>query len=119
MEYITALAITSSIGIMALAFTECSKNNIEKEVIYLSISMIVFYVFVFFIRHYETYLSRGVTGAMHGRYYYILIIPFFWLIFRNLDKYKEKFIVLLPIFLLCTSIYSELTIIFKSIEMWW
>ncbi len=76
-------------------------------------------ILIFAKQHYSIGLHRGVPGATHGRYYYISIYPFMYLITNcllGIKNNKKGGIGFLGILVLL--IISEGDVIIRSLEAW-
>lgn len=88
-NFYIGLAISAIVGIFFYKLLNNRKNR-EFEIVLLSVLTICITVAIFIYKHYGIYIHRGHPGATHGRYYYTLIFPFFYLIFGELEKIKAK-----------------------------
>lgn len=120
MSMSAALAVGAVLCMLPLALFDHRKGimTFDREVCILAVSMLLFYVAVFLVQHYRMYVHYGGFKATHGRYYYPLIAPFFFLLFRKLDERKDKFIGLLPLALLLVNVGMETDFIFRGIQSW-
>lgn len=120
MDVPTVLIISTVLCLLVLAVFDHKRRTmtLDREVCVLAASMLLFYAAVFFMQHYRIYLHRGRTGAMHGRYYYPLIAPFFFILFRKLNENKNILIKLLPIVLLFVNVWLEIKLLLLGIEKW-
>lgn len=119
-KYAAAFSICALLGIFVLAMTQQqeNKNPFDRNMQRFSVVMIVFFVLVFFRQQYVFYIHYGILRAMHGRYYYPLIIPFFYLLFRNLDVYSDRYTKYVPAALLGVNIILELSMMQQIYLVW-
>lgn len=122
MEYLTGFIISVILCIMLLSISKYDPTSPEdkddKEVCILSLGVILFYVLVFFASQYKLFVTYGQARALWGRYYYVLVLPFFWLIFRNLNLYNEKLTKYLPVITFLICIYSETILAYLGMMQW-
>ena len=52
--------------------------------------LVFFTVLIFGLQHYIIFCHRGHYGATHGRYYYIILFPFSFLIFRTVSRIPQR-----------------------------
>jgi len=55
---------------------------------------------------------------MHGRYYYIAVFPFLYLIFNILEEFKFKYTKYLPILMTSVLMSIEVQTIVRCLERW-
>ncbi|MEA5084316.1 MAG: glycosyltransferase family 39 protein [Lachnospiraceae bacterium] len=122
MEYLTGFIISVISCIMLLSISKydltSQQDKDDKEVCILSLAMILSYVIVVFVSQYKLFVAYGMARALHGRYYYVLVLPFFWLIFRNLNLYNEKATKYLPAITFLMCIYSETILAYLGMMQW-
>ncbi|HHX68067.1 MAG TPA: glycosyltransferase family 39 protein [Gallicola sp.] len=91
-------------------------NRKEVNIFFFGTIVLVFLVFMF--KHYEICLNRGYVAAVSGRYYYIAIFPFQYLIFNVLEEYKFKYTKYIPILITSILMSFEVQTIVRCIEKW-
>ena len=91
------------------------RNSIKTTVSLLFVFTTVIVVVFFIYKHYTIFLSRGHSGAMHGRYYYIAILPILYLIFNKFDDLNKRIQRYLPNILLIFMAANELIVIKECI----
>ena len=87
----------------------------------LSISMVLTFFIVMLWQHYQIFNSRGHTGAMHGRYYYPLILPFFAALFDKYEPLSDHFqslYQLTPLILFVFCFCSEWYMVLTAFQVW-
>lgn len=104
-EFNTMISLFSIliIGLYMIASNIIDLKKKEINLFFFLVVLVVFLIFMFM--HYNIALNNGFARAVHGRYYYIAIFPFLYLIFNILEEYKFKYTKYLPI--LITSTINE------------
>ncbi len=90
----------------------------KREIIAFFIFTIFIVIIIYLKQHYTIGLNRGRTGAMHGRYYYIILFPFLYSIFSVIEEWSSKFKKYIPSALLTLLMLCEIQVIKICIEMW-
>lgn len=77
LELSVSVALISFLIISYYMLTLKELTLFKKEINGLFIFTIITMFLIYMSQHYKICLHRGRTGAMHGRYYYIAVFPFY------------------------------------------
>jgi 4-amino-4-deoxy-L-arabinose transferase-like glycosyltransferase len=112
-RYSTGVILAAALAITIIAVYEWVKNRDDKKA-----TVNLFFVFTillvvgFFVyKHFVIFNSRGHFGAMHGRYYYIAILPMLYVLFNKFDGLNKRFTQYLPNLLLIFMAANELIVL--------
>jgi hypothetical protein len=118
LELSVSVALISFLIISYYMLTLKELTLFKKEINGLFIFTIITMFLIFMSHHYKVCLHRGHTGGMHGRYYYIAVFPFLYLIFNILEEFKFKYTKYLPILMTSVLMSIEVQTIVRCLERW-
>ena len=118
LELSVSVALISFLIISYYMLTLKELTLFKKEINGLFIFTIITMFLIYMSQHYKICLHRGRTGAMHGRYYYIAVFPFLYLIFNILEEFKFKYTKYLPILMTSVLMSIEVQTIVRCLERW-
>jgi hypothetical protein len=117
-KFSTSIVIISLILLIINRITQKNITKEKKEIIifYTITSLIVCIAFMY--QHYIIAGTRGITGAMHGRYYYIIIFQVQYLLFEVLEDYENRLIKYTPFIVACIAIFFEIQTVYGCLINW-
>ena len=118
LELSVSVALISFLIISYYMLTLKELTLFKKEINGLFIFTIITMFLIYMSQHYKICLHRGHTGGMHGRYYYIAVFPFLYLIFNILEEFKFKYTKYLPILMTSVLMSIEVQTIVRCLERW-
>ena len=118
LELSVSVALISFLIISYYMLTLKELTLFKKEINGLFIFTIITMFLIYMSQHYKICLHRGRTGAMHGRYYYIAVFPFLYLIFNILEEFKFKYTKYLPVLITSILMSFEVQTIVRCIKKW-
>jgi len=93
-------------------------NSKKREVHWLFISAIIITFIVYIYPHFNMFQNQGIIRATHGRYYYIVFLPFAYLLLYELGNLKSKFSTLVPMIMALALGTIEFHAIYLTIGNW-
>ncbi len=122
---VTSLVLVTAFAIFCLwiLIIHESKDDLkawryEPPVALLSSLMVISFCTAMLVVHFNAYKVYNQTRAMQGRYYHPLILPYFYLLFRDFSGEKDTSVQFFPILLLAVNVFAEVRMIWEAITTW-